>query len=60
MAYPLPSGKSVKFLNDQTTYPGNQLEPEFGGERCFGILANMDFIFDRRFNNDYNGKKANL
>lgn len=44
LAYPLPSGISVKFLNDQTTYLGNQLEPEFGGDRCFGVLANMDFI----------------
>ena len=44
LAYPLPSGLSVKFLNDQTTYLGNQLESEFGGERCFGVLANMDFI----------------
>ena len=44
LAYPLPNGENVKFLNDQTTYLGNQLEPEFGGERCFGILANMDFI----------------
>ncbi len=44
LAYPLPSGASVKFLNDQTTYLGNQLESEFGGERCFGVPANMDFI----------------
>jgi transcriptional regulator with XRE-family HTH domain len=44
LAYPLPSGISVKFLNDQTTYLGNQLECEFGGDRCFGVLANMDFI----------------
>ena len=44
LAYPLPSGLSVKFLNDQTTYLGNQLESEFDGERCFGVLANMDFI----------------
>ena len=36
--------KKVKFLDDQKTYLGNQLESEFGGERCFGILANMDFI----------------
>ena len=33
LAYPLPSGASVKFLNDQTTYLGNQLESEFGGDR---------------------------
>lgn len=44
LEYRLPSGMSVKFLDDQTTYLGNQLESEFGGERCFGILANMDFI----------------
>ena len=44
LEYPLPSGMKVRFLNDQTTYLGNQLTSAFGGERCFGILANMDFI----------------
>ena len=44
LAYPLPNGEQVKFLHDGTTYLGTQLEPEFGGERCFGVLANMDFI----------------
>ena len=44
LAYPLPSGVSVRFLNDGTTYLGNQLASEFGGDRCFGVLANMDFI----------------
>lgn len=44
LAYRLPGGASVKFLDDQTTYLGNQLESEFDRERCFGILANMDFI----------------
>lgn len=44
LEYPLPSGISAKFLNDQTTYLGTQLESPFGGERCFGVLANMDFI----------------
>ncbi len=44
LEYRLPSGESVKFLNDGTTYLGNQLESEFGGGRCFGVLANMDFI----------------
>lgn len=44
LEYPLPNGTIVKFLNDKTTYLGNQLEPEFGGDRCFGIIANMDFI----------------
>ena len=44
LAYPLPSGAAVKFLNDQTTYLGNQLEPENDIGRCFGVLANVDFI----------------
>jgi len=44
LAYPLPNGICVKFLDDQTTYLGTQLESEFGGDRCFGVLANMDFI----------------
>ena len=44
LEYPLPSGMKAKFLNDNTTYLGNQLESELGGERCFGVLANMDFI----------------
>lgn len=44
LEYRLPSGISVKFLDDQTTYLGNQLESEQDSDRCFGILANMDFI----------------
>jgi transcriptional regulator with XRE-family HTH domain len=44
LEYRLPNGMCVKFLDDQTTYLGNQLECEFCGDRCFGVLANMDFI----------------
>lgn len=44
LAYRLPNGKTVQFLDDDTTYLGNQLPSEFGGSRCFGVLANMDFI----------------
>ena len=44
LAYPLPSGAALRFLNDGTTYLGTQLKSKFGGERCFGVLANMDFI----------------
>ena len=44
LEYTLPNGQKVKFLDDHKTYLGNQLEPEFGGDRCFGILASMDFI----------------
>ena len=52
LEYRLPSGQKVKFLNDQTTYLGNQLESEFGGERCFGVLANMDFILVSTYGRD--------
>ena len=44
LAYPLPSGATVKFLNDGTTYLGNQLGSELGDGRCFGVLANVNFL----------------
>lgn len=44
LPYRLPNGNTVKFLDDNATYLGNQLECTFGGERCFGVLANTDFI----------------
>jgi len=44
LEYTLPNGKTVKFLDDNATYLGNQLECEFGGDRCFGLVANMEFL----------------
>jgi hypothetical protein len=44
LEYTLQGGQKVKFLDDGATYLGNQLECEFGGDRCFGIAANMDFL----------------
>ena len=44
LEYRLPLGKSVKFLDDGAAYLGNQLECEFGGNRCFGLIANMEFL----------------
>jgi len=44
LEYILPNGSKIKFLDDNMTYLGNQLECQFGGERCFGIIANMDFL----------------
>lgn len=47
LSYPIPNGKTVKLLDDNDIYLGNQVESEFNnGEiiRCFGILANMNFI----------------
>ena len=44
LEYRLPNGQIVKFLDDNATYLGSQLECEFGGDKCFGIAANMDFL----------------
>ena len=52
LAYRLPSGVEAKFLDDGTTYLGTQLEPAFGGDRCFGVLANMDFILVSTYEKD--------
>lgn len=43
LEYKLPNGKSVKLLDDNATYLGNQLECD-SGDKCFGIVANMEFI----------------
>lgn len=56
--YRLPNGSMVKFLDDNATYLGNQLECEFGGERCFGVLANMDFIMVSTY--EENGENPEL
>jgi len=44
LAYRLPNGREVQFLDDSASYLGTQLACEFGGERRFGIAANMEFI----------------
>ena len=44
MGYPLPSGEVVRFLKDSATYLGNQLPSEVDLSRCFGILANREFL----------------
>ncbi len=58
LKYRLPNGKMVKFLDDNATYLGNQLKCEFGGDRCFGILANMDFIMVSTY--EENGENPEL
>ncbi|MBR3460653.1 MAG: helix-turn-helix domain-containing protein [Clostridia bacterium] len=52
LEYTLESGMRVKFLNDGTTYLGNQLENELDGDRCFGIAANADFILVCTYGSD--------
>ncbi|MBO4990143.1 MAG: helix-turn-helix domain-containing protein [Clostridia bacterium] len=44
LEYRLPNGNLVKFLDDSATYLGCELESEFGGDRCFGLVANMEFL----------------
>ena len=44
LEYRLPGGQKAKFLDDETTYLGNQLESEIVDGLCYGILANMEFI----------------
>ena len=44
LEYRLPNGQTARFLDDNATYLGSELECAFGGDRCFGIVANMEFI----------------
>ena len=30
--------------SDGAAYLGNQLPCEFGGDRCYGLVANMEFL----------------
>ena len=58
LEYRLPNGKREKFLDDGATYLGTQLECEFGGNRCYGIAANMDFILVSTY--EENGENPEL
>ena len=47
LEYVLPNGNKVKYLNDDESYLGNQVECIFNdGEtkKCFGVVANMSFL----------------
>ena len=57
LEYTLPNGMNVKFLNDNTTYLGCQLESMFG-IGCFGVVANMEFILVCTY--DENGANPEL
>lgn len=56
LEYKLPNGNAVKFLDDNSTYLGNQIEVEDG--KCFGILANIDFLLVCTYKNG--GEDPNL
>lgn len=42
LEYPLSNGSTVKFLNDNDVYLGNQIETE--SDRCYGVVADEKFI----------------
>ncbi len=47
LAYPLPSGKHVKLLNDGELYLGAQVESrleQVHTDRCYGLVAGLDFL----------------
>ena len=44
VAYRLPNGQCVPFLDDSATYLGNQLPCLFDDSRCFGVVVNMEFL----------------
>lgn len=58
LEYTLPNGNHVKFLDDGTTYFGNQLESMNEKGKCYGILANADFLLVCTYEKD--GKNPEL
>lgn len=52
LEYVLPNGTTMKLLDDEKTYLGNRLECQFGGERYFGVVANMDFLLVATYEKD--------
>ena len=44
MEYPMPSGGTVKFLDDNSMYLGNQVECELREGRCYGMIACHEFL----------------
>ena len=44
LSYPLPDGGTVKFLDDNSMYLGNQVECQHKEGRCYGMVACPDFL----------------
>ena len=44
LEYPLASGGTVKFLDDDSMYLGNQVECELREGRCYGMVACFEFL----------------
>ena len=61
LRYPLPNGKTIQLLDDNDIYLGSQVESEFKDNdvvKCFGILANVNFILICRY--EENGNNPEL
>lgn len=43
LEYLLPNGRSVKFLEDNNVYWGNQIEIP-GSDRCYGVVADEQYL----------------
>lgn len=43
LAYPIPSGQSVKLLDDHKVYLGNQIEIE-RSDRCYGVVCDDRYL----------------
>lgn len=52
LSYPMPNGECVKLLDDNSIYLAAQVENVFSegeAERCYGLVAGMDFILVSEF-----------
>ncbi len=58
LEYTLPNNKKVKLLDDNDIYLGNQLKCEFDNEKCFGVLANMNFLLVCEYGDDGNNSEV--
>ena len=57
LAYPLPGGETVKFLDDTKVYLGSQIEMP-GSDVCCGIVADTGFILISSY--EENGQNPEL
>lgn len=57
IAYPLPSGQTVKLWDDNKIYLGNQLHKK-GGDRCYGVAADDQYLMVAEYGE--NGSNAEI
>ena len=57
LEYPLANGQSVKLLEDNNVYLGNQIEIS-GSDRCYGLAADNTYMLVCEY--ECNGKKPEI